>query len=103
MSYIFILRVMNMAKTATISMRVSPETKAEAEELFSSFGMSLTEAVNIFLHKSIMVGGLPFDVRKPRYNATTEAAINEARDIMAGKVDAETYDSFDDLLATLDK
>lgn len=48
--------------------------------LFASLGMSLTEAVNIFLHKSILEGGLPFEVKRPRYNASTEAAMLEARD-----------------------
>lgn len=92
-----------MAKTATISMRVNPETKLEAEELFSSFGMSLAEAINIFLHKSIMVGGLPFDVRQPRYSRKTETAIDEARNIISGKVPAESFKSVDDMFAALDE
>ena len=90
-----------MAKTATINMRVNPETKSAAEEIYASFGMTLTEAINVFLHKSIMVGGLPFDVRQPRYNKTTEAAIEEARAIMAGDIEAESYTSVDDLSAAL--
>lgn len=57
----------------------------------------------MFLHKSIMEGGLPFDVRQPRYNATTEAAMHEARNIMAGKVKAESYDSASELFSALDK
>lgn len=92
-----------MAKTATINMRVNPETKSAAEEIYSSLGMTLTEAINVFLHKSIMVGGMPFDVRQPRYNKATEAAMTEARAIMAGKIDADSYDSVDDLFAALDK
>lgn len=91
-----------MAKTATINMRVNPETKSAAEEIYSSFGMTLTEAINVFLHKSIMVGGLPFDVRQPRYNKATEVAMQEARDMMSGKIEAEAYDSVDDLLTALD-
>ena len=82
-----------MAKTSTINMRVSPEVKSDAESIFASLGMTLTEAINVFLHKSIMEGGLPFDVRQPRYNAETEAAIREARDIMSGKIKADSYDS----------
>ena len=92
-----------MAKTATINMRVSPEVKADAESIFSSLGMTLTEAINIFLHKSVMVGGLPFDVRQPRYNAETEAAIQESRDIMSGKLHAESYDSPEAMFAALDE
>jgi DNA-damage-inducible protein J len=49
-----------------------------------------------------MEGGLPFDVRQPRYNATTEAAMAEARDIMSGKVKAKTYDSVEDMFADLE-
>lgn len=90
-----------MAKTATINMRVSPEVKSNAESIFASLGMTLTEAINIFLHKSVMVGGLPFDVRQPRYNAETEAAIQESRDIMSGKIPAESYQSVDAMFAAL--
>ncbi len=91
-----------MAKTAVLNMRVDPTIKAEAESVFSQFGMSLSDAVNIFLHKSIMDGGLPFDVRQPRYNAETEVAMQEARDIMSGKIKAKTYDSVDAMFADLD-
>lgn len=91
-----------MAKTGTINMRVEPEVKADAETIFARLGMSLTDAVNIFLHKSIMEGGLPFDVRQPRYNQATEAAIQEARDIMAGKVSGSRYDSVQDMLNDLE-
>ena len=91
-----------MAKTAALSMRIDPQVKSDAENLFASFGMSLTEAINVFLHKSLMEGGLPFDVRQPRYNVETEAAMREARGIASGKIEAKGYDSaaamFDDIL-----
>lgn len=92
-----------MAKSASISMRVNPQIKAEAESIYGSLGMTLTEAINIFLHKSILEGGLPFDVRQPRYNSETEAAIHEARDILAGKVPTESYDSASAMFAALDE
>lgn len=90
-----------MAKTAAISMRVEPELKSEAESIFNSLGLTLTEAINVFLRKSVMEGGIPFDVRQPRYNAQTESAMQEARGIMAGKVPATAYDSAADLFAAL--
>ena len=92
-----------MAKTATINMRVSPEIKSSAESIFASLGMTLTEAINVFLHKSVMEGGLPFDVRQPRYNAETEAVMREARDIMSGKTEADTFDSVAAMFAALDE
>lgn len=55
-----------MAKTVTINIRIEPEIKADVEKLFSSFGIIVNDAVNIFLRKSLMEGGLPFDVKQPR-------------------------------------
>lgn len=52
-------------KTANFNLRMDPEVKKNAEELFASFGMTMADAVNIFIYKSLLVGGLPFDVRYP--------------------------------------
>ena len=90
-----------MAKSATINVRVEPEVKANVEKLFSSFGITVSDAINIFLYKSLMEGGLPFEVKQPRFNAETEAAIQEARDIMSGKIKAKKYDSIDDAFKDL--
>ena len=70
-----------MAKTASLNIRIDPETKSSAENLFGMFGITVTDAVNMFLRQSIMVGGLPFELKQPRYNAVTETAMQEARDI----------------------
>ncbi len=50
-----------MAKTANINVRIEPEFKASVEALYSNFGITVTDAINMFLHQSMMVGGLPFD------------------------------------------
>lgn len=92
-----------MAKTANINIRIDPETKLSAEKLFSSFGITITDAINIFLHKSIMEGGLPFEMKQPRYNAETEAAMNEARAIMGGQAQAKYYSSARALFDELDR
>ncbi len=91
-----------VAKTASIKVRVAPEVKAGAEQLFARFGITMTDAINIFLHQSLMVGGLPFDVKQPGYNAETEAAIQEARDISSGKIPAKSFASVRELFEQLD-
>jgi DNA-damage-inducible protein J len=83
-------------------MRIDPETKQGAEQLFSSFGITITDAVMMFLRQSLMVGGLPFEVRQPRFNAETEAAISEARGILDGTVQAKTYSSVAEMNADID-
>lgn len=87
-----------MSKTATINMRIEPTIKAQAETVFSSFGISVTDAINIFLHASIMEGGFPFQPKQPRYNKETLLAIQEARAIMDGKMEAKRYPSLSALL-----
>ena len=66
-----------MTKVANIYVRVKPEIKERAEQVFDSFGMTISEAVNVFLHKAIMVGGIPFELRPPVPNAETLEAMRE--------------------------
>ena len=91
-----------MAKTANLNIRVDPEIKSSAEALFSSFGLTVSDAVNIFLHQSLLEGGLPFAVKQPRYNAETEAAMAEARAIAEGKIPAKRYNSVREMMEDLD-
>jgi len=92
-----------MAKTANINIRIDPETKAGAEKLFAKFGITITDAINIFLRQSLMVGGLPFDMKQPGYNSDTEAAIQEARDIVSEKIPAKSYTSAREMFEELDR
>ena len=91
-----------MPKTANINLRIEPDVKAQADAVFSSLGISITDAINVFLHASIMEGGFPFQPKLPRYNRETLMAMQEAKDIMAGKVEAKRYSSLSDLLEDMD-
>ena len=91
-----------MTKSANLNIRIDPDTKQSAESLFKNFGITISDAVNIFLHQSVMVGGLPFEMRQPRYNAETEAAMREADDIIAGKIKTKRYSSFSDFVADME-
>lgn len=91
-----------LVKDTNFNMRMNRQKKSELETLFARLGMTLPEAVNIFFENSLLVGGLPFDVRLPRYNRETEAAMQEARDIMEGRVSAKSYGSAQELFDELD-
>ncbi|HHD81927.1 MAG TPA: type II toxin-antitoxin system RelB/DinJ family antitoxin [Campylobacterales bacterium] len=39
--------------------------KDQAKEIFNQYGLSLSQAVNIFLTQSVLNRGLPFDVKIP--------------------------------------
>lgn len=54
------INVASLPKTGSFQMRINPEVKQEAENLFASYGLSLTDAVNIFIQQSLNAEGLPF-------------------------------------------
>lgn len=77
--------------------------KDMAEQIFNSLGISLSDAVNAFLYRSIDVGGFSFEMRQPRYNRDTEEAIEEARAIADGRIQSRRYTSVEELLDDLNK
>ena len=87
---------------ANINIRVDADIKAQAQKLFSDLGMDLTTAVNVFLRQSIEQGGIPFVIAQRRYNPETELAMQEARDIISGKIGAKRYTSAKELFEELD-
>ncbi len=54
------LNVTTAPKTGTFQMQINPEIKEYLESIYAQTGLSLTDAVNVFLQQSINVGGLPF-------------------------------------------
>ena len=69
------LTVATAPKTGTFQMRINPEIKQKAEEIFSKCGLTLTEAINAFLQQSINVEGLPFIVTTNSKEALRQQAI----------------------------
>ena len=51
-------------KTAIFNMRIDPDLKREAEELFASFGLNLSDAVTMFFHQAVREQGLPFELKR---------------------------------------
>lgn len=91
-----------LVKDTNFNMRMNKQKKTSLEELYGNLGMTLSEAVNIFFEKSLMEGGIPFDVKISKYNEDTISAMKEAKDIMSGKVEAKAYSSAKELFDELD-
>jgi len=65
-------------KTRMIHARIDPKLKASVERVFSTLGISTTEAIRLFLKQVELHKGLPFPLEIP--NAQTVAAMKEAND-----------------------
>jgi len=68
---------MTISVKETTSIKLDIETKAKAKKIFKELGITMGEAVNIFLSQVALHKGLPFEVKIP--NKETVKAIKEAR------------------------
>lgn len=89
-----------MAKTDTLHIRVKPDVKEKAEETLNDLGLSITEAVNVFLNQVILQEGIPFKIEKPKYNKETLQAME---DVKNNKNVSKTFDTVEEMFEELDK
>ena len=88
-------------KTANYNIRLNPDVKAKAEKTFAEFGLNLSEAINVFLHMSIMRRGFPFEVTYHKPNEMLLASFKEADAILADP-NFTGYSSIEELNAAMD-
>ena len=67
-----------MATKVRTNIYLDYDVKLEAREIFKKYGVSLSEAINMFLKQSIKQQCLPFEMNVP--NDETIKAIKEARE-----------------------
>lgn len=89
-----------MAKTETLHIRVKPNVKQKAEETLNDLGLSISEAVNVFLNQIILYDGIPFEIRKPKINMETLKAMEDTKE---GKNLSKTFDDVDEMFEELDQ
>lgn len=70
------LNLSSMPKTSSFQMRINPEVKRRAEAIYANCGMTLTDAINVFIQQSINVEGLPFLVTQSSKEALREQAVS---------------------------
>jgi len=76
------------------SIKVDSVAWDSAKEIFKEYNMSVTDAINIFLNKVRLEGGLPFDITVP--NDRLESSMKEIED---GEV--VKYESVEEMMKEL--
>lgn len=84
-------------KSDVVRARIQPALKDEAEEIFSSLGLTHSQAILMFYRQVTLSRGLPFDVRVP--NAATRQALAEAEDTQALRRYSSVDGLFDEIEA----
>jgi DNA-damage-inducible protein J len=58
--------------------RIDPKMKQKAVKMFEHMGLTLSEAIRIFIYQSVAEHKIPFSINIP--NATTRAAMQEVEE-----------------------
>ena len=70
-----------MAEQVLIQFRADKALKQEVTEIYESLGMDLPTALRMFMSKSKMVKGVPFEVRLPENTITKAEAMRAFNDL----------------------
>jgi len=90
------------SKTSNINVRLYPEIREEAERIFGFHGLSIAEAITVFLNHACHAGGFPFELKRAPYtDAESIQAFNEARQL-EDDPSAKTFYSIEELVADLE-
>ena len=80
------INITRAPKTGTFQMRINPAVKDEMEKICADCGMTMTDAINIFLQQTINARGLPFIVTCDTREALRQQAIDRLlSEIQAGR------------------
>lgn len=81
--------------TTNINIRTDSETKARAQQIFSTLGLDMTTAVNLFLRQTVRMNDIPFILTtKATQPVSTTDKLAFGRGCMKGKIQmAEDFDS----------
>lgn len=87
-----------MSRTVQLTMRMDAALKEECKAFFDNCGLSISQGIQLALRAMLREGNITI---KPRYNMETEEAIQEAKDILSGRVKSKRYASFDDAMTDM--
>ena len=87
------------AQTSMLHIRVDDDIKEQATQTLTAMGLSMSDAVRLFLRRVVIDQAFPLELKVP--NAQTLAAMEESRAMMAKR--RARFASAGELLADLEK
>lgn len=100
---IFSHRGFTMAtQSSMLHIRVDDDTKEQATAALTAMGLSVSDAVRLFLRRVVAEQAFPLELKVP--NAQTQAAILESRAMMVSRRNGENrFASAEEMFADLEK
>lgn len=87
------------ANTSMLHVRVDDDTKAQATEALAALGLSVSDAVRLFLRRVVVDQAFPLELKVP--NAKTRTAMAEADKIVRSR--RARFATVDAVIADLEK
>ena len=82
-----------MLKSSSVYSRVEPELKEQAEQVLSQLGISMANAINLYLRQIVLQKGIPFALKLPQSKPLDYSMLS------LDLLDVEIQKGFDDLNA----
>lgn len=85
------------------TVRINDDIKKEVTPILDDLGLSLSEAINVFLKQVIMTESIPFTIKKTKYSADMIEALKESEEMLKNPNNFKSFDNIDDLMKDLKK
>ncbi len=76
--------------TTLVQVRVDDDLKNQATAVYDALGIDLSTAVRMFLKRSIMVNGIPFNMTLPQNDFKAERAVRALQELSDAAVENGT-------------
>ena len=83
-----------MSKSANLYVRIEPDVKEQAEKVFDGFGISMSNAVGLFLKQVVINQAIPFELKLAPEKTQSVDSMTEA------EFNAEIEKGYADYLAS---
>ncbi len=84
--------------TTSMSIRVDNDIKEKAKKVFNALGLDMSTAVNVFLRRSVIENGLPFELTLDVPNRETKKVLQDAKKgVGMSKTFSSTKELFNEL------
>ena len=87
-----------MNTTATLTVPINSQLKAEAVAILDNLDVSPSAAISMYLKSIVQYGHIPADVECANFNAETLAAMDEARGITSGTIPSKAYKTAEEMM-----
>ncbi len=76
--------------TTLVQVRIDDELKNQATAVYDALGIDLSTAVRMFLKRSVMVNGVPFDMILPKSDYKAERAVKALQELSSAAMENGT-------------